>query len=98
MAGVVIENLPWQKFIERYDRPGILFYIDPPYWDNEDDYGKRLQPRAVRGRWRKCSAGLKGASFCIYTRFKGSLRRFQWFGWRRSIVSIRSVGMVIANP
>jgi DNA adenine methylase len=45
MAGVVIENLPWRRFIERYDRPGTLFYLDPPYWGNEDDYG-----RAVFGR------------------------------------------------
>ncbi len=29
MAGVIIENLPWRRFIERYDRPGTLFYLDP---------------------------------------------------------------------
>jgi DNA adenine methylase len=45
MAGVVIENLPWQKLIERYDRPGALFYLDPPYWGNEDDYGKDVFSR-----------------------------------------------------
>ncbi len=39
MAGVVIECLPWRSFIERYDRPGMLFYLDPPYWGNETDYG-----------------------------------------------------------
>jgi DNA adenine methylase len=42
MAGVVIENLPWQNFISRYDRPGMLFYLDPPYWGNEEDYGKAI--------------------------------------------------------
>jgi DNA adenine methylase len=40
LAGVVIERLPWEAFIRRYDRPGMLFYLDPPYWGNEDDYGK----------------------------------------------------------
>lgn len=45
MAGVVIENLPWQKLIARYDRPGSLFYLDPPYWGNEDDYGKAVFTR-----------------------------------------------------
>ncbi|MGO7686629.1 DNA adenine methylase [Rhizobium ruizarguesonis] len=45
MAGVVIENLPWRRFIERYDRPGTLFYLDPPYWGNEDDYGRAVFSR-----------------------------------------------------
>ena len=39
LAGVTIENLPWQQFLDRYDRPGTLFYLDPPYWGNESDYG-----------------------------------------------------------
>ncbi len=39
LAGVVIERLPWQEFIERYDRPDALFYLDPPYFGSEGDYG-----------------------------------------------------------
>lgn len=39
LAGVVIENLDWADFIPRYDRPGTLFYLDPPYWGSEGDYG-----------------------------------------------------------
>ncbi len=42
LAGVVIENLDWLDFIDRYDRPGTLFYLDPPYYGNEGDYGKSL--------------------------------------------------------
>lgn len=42
LAGVIIENLDWPDFIDRYDRPGTLFYLDPPYWGCEDDYGKQL--------------------------------------------------------
>ncbi len=37
-----IENLPWRKVVEKYDRPHTLFYFDPPYYDCEDDYGKDL--------------------------------------------------------
>ncbi len=32
---VVIEHLPWQRCIERYDRPETLFLLDPPYWQTE---------------------------------------------------------------
>jgi DNA adenine methylase len=28
---VLIENLPWQEIIRRYDTPETLFYCDPPY-------------------------------------------------------------------
>ena len=39
LAGVVIECLPWADFVERYDSPTTLFYLDPPYWGSETDYG-----------------------------------------------------------
>ncbi|MGD1156524.1 MAG: DNA adenine methylase [Terriglobia bacterium] len=29
---VQIECLPYEEIIRRYDRPGTLFYLDPPYW------------------------------------------------------------------
>lgn len=32
---VVIEHLPWQECIARYDRPETLFLLDPPYWQTE---------------------------------------------------------------
>jgi len=35
LAGAYIENLPWQKCLEMYDRPHTLFYMDPPYWETE---------------------------------------------------------------
>lgn len=39
LAGVVIECLPWAEFLRRYDSAGTLFYLDPPYFGSEDDYG-----------------------------------------------------------
>lgn len=45
LAAVTIECLPWEKFIPRYDRPGMLFYLDPPYWGSETDYGKAMFSR-----------------------------------------------------
>lgn len=35
LANATIEHLDWKKVIEKYDRPGTLFYCDPPYWQTE---------------------------------------------------------------
>jgi DNA adenine methylase len=40
---VVIERLPYNEFIIRYDRPGTLFYLDPPYFGCETDYGDQFE-------------------------------------------------------
>jgi len=41
MRGVIIENLSYETIFDRYDRPGTLFYLDPPY--------------AVETRSKKCA-------------------------------------------
>ena len=46
LQSVVIERLPYADFIRRYDRSGALFYLDPPYWACETDYGKGVFTRA----------------------------------------------------
>ncbi|HVY33076.1 MAG TPA: DNA adenine methylase [Caulobacteraceae bacterium] len=46
LAGVVIERLEFADFIRRYDRPGTLFFIDPPYWGCEADYGEGMFSKA----------------------------------------------------
>jgi DNA adenine methylase len=35
LSRVVIEQLPWQACMTRYDRPETLFFLDPPYWQTE---------------------------------------------------------------
>jgi DNA adenine methylase len=45
LSGVIIERLPWSSFLARYDRPGTLFYLDPPYYGTEDFYGHDLFDR-----------------------------------------------------
>lgn len=61
LSGVVIENLDWLDFINRYDRAGTLFYLDPPYWGGEDDYGKALFGReqfaAMADRLKRLQGG-----------------------------------------
>lgn len=39
LASVVIERLRWNDFMTRWDRSGMLFYCDPPYYGSEGDYG-----------------------------------------------------------
>lgn len=56
LSGVVIENLDWLDFIGRYDRPGTLFYLDPPYWASEDDYGRGM---FIRGDFQRMADRLR---------------------------------------
>lgn len=60
LAGVVIEQLSWDVLLRRYDRPQTLFYLDPPYWGNEDDYGTGVFCRADFERMAAILGGLKG--------------------------------------
>jgi len=46
LAAVTIERLPFGDFIRRYDRPEMLFYLDPPYHGCERDYGPGVFDRA----------------------------------------------------
>lgn len=60
LAGVVTEQLPFEQFIARYDRPGMLFYLDPPYWGCETDYGADVFIRADFARLAAQLAGARG--------------------------------------
>ncbi|GAB5502774.1 MAG: DNA adenine methylase [Pyruvatibacter sp.] len=62
LSGVVIERKPFADLLTLYDRPETLFYLDPPYFGNETDYGKDVfsrddftaladQLRGIKGRF-----------------------------------------------
>lgn len=60
LTGVYIECLPYQDFITRYDRPNTLFYLDPPYWSCENDYGKGIFSKGDFDELAKLLNGIKG--------------------------------------
>ena len=60
LAGVSIERLHWQKFLDRYDRPGTLLYLDPPYWGCTDDYGADVFSEADFGALRDALGAING--------------------------------------
>lgn len=60
LAAVTIERLHWFDFLDRWDRDYGLFYLDPPYWGSESDYGAGLFGRDDFPRMAKQLARLQG--------------------------------------
>lgn len=52
--------LDWEVFLGRFDRPWTLFYLDPPYWGHEKDYGKGIFSRDDFARMAEILSGIKG--------------------------------------
>ncbi len=57
---MTIEDLDYKDFVRRYDRPGTLFYLDPPYYGCEKDYGKSIFTREDFSRLAVLLKDLKG--------------------------------------
>lgn len=60
LSRVYIENAHFEKVLTRFDRPTTFFYLDPPYYRCEDDYGKGIFSREDFGRLRDILTNLKG--------------------------------------
>ncbi|MFZ5725557.1 MAG: DNA adenine methylase [Pseudomonadota bacterium] len=60
LCGVDVERLPYAELIARYDTPGTLFYLDPPYFGTEEYYGKGIFSRADFGLLRDILDGIEG--------------------------------------
>jgi len=86
LASVSIERMPWSDFIARYDRPGTLFYLDPPYFGNEGDYGEGMFERADFERMAEQLRGLRGR-FILSLNDRPEVRRiFDGFAFREEDV------------
>jgi DNA adenine methylase len=60
LSQVFIENRPYSQVIKQADRETTFFYVDPPYWDCEDMYGKGLFSKADFTALRDQLAAAKG--------------------------------------
>ena len=60
LTGVTIERLPYAAFIGRYDTPGTLFFLDPPYLGSEADYGAGVFSAADFAALRDLLGGIQG--------------------------------------
>jgi DNA adenine methylase len=60
LARVTIERLSWDELIPRYDLPDALFYLDPPYYGSEGDYGRGLFDRSHFARMAALLESIKG--------------------------------------
>lgn len=87
LAGVVVERLPWADFIRRYDREGTLFYLDPPYYGCEGDYGAGLFDRGQFEVMAEVLAGIKGR-FILSINDRPEVRRI-FAGFDMEAVGVR---------
>lgn len=98
LSSVKIERLPWADFIRRYDRPGTLFYLDPPYYGCENDYGQAMFDRDQFELMADQLANLKGR-FVLSLNDHPEVRRiFAGFDFREESVLYTMAGMDKAKP
>ncbi|MBE0552386.1 MAG: DNA adenine methylase [Rhodobacteraceae bacterium] len=97
LSRVVIECLDFGEFIRCYDSDGTLFYLDPPYWGSEGDYGKHLFSRQDFQRLADILTGIKGR-FVMSINDVPEIR--QIFGWARieEVQTTYTIGSKGAKP
>jgi DNA adenine methylase len=78
LAGVWIDCLGWEAFIERWDRPKTLFYLDPPYWGTEHYYGRGLFERSDFERLSAALQRLQGRFILSLNDVPEVRERFAW--------------------
>lgn len=60
LARVYIENKNYDDAIECFDRPETFFYLDPPYYGHERDYGDGIFCREDFGKLRDLLVNIRG--------------------------------------
>jgi site-specific DNA-adenine methylase len=71
-----VENMDFQKVVEKYDSPTTYFYMDPPYWKTENYYSNHDFDRNDHERLANTLKGIKGKFSLSYYEFK---QLHDWF-------------------
>jgi DNA adenine methylase len=98
LAGVWIECLPWQDFLVRWDRPGTLFYLDPPYWGTEHFYGRGLFGREEFQQLSDALRGLQGRFILSLNDVPEVRELFAWATIEAVTLSYQAAGGAKTKP
>ena len=79
LSGVTVTCMDFAAFIARVDRPDTLFYLDPPYWGCEGDYGRALFSRERFEEMAAVLAGLQGRFILSLNDVPGVRETFRQF-------------------
>ncbi|EEW26728.1 DNA adenine methylase [Rhodobacter ferrooxidans] len=97
LSGVTVTCLDFAEFIRRVDRPEVLFYLDPPYWGCEADYGKALFSRERFEGLAAVLGALKGRFILSLNDVKGVRETFAGFEFRE-VKTTYTIGAGGASP
>lgn len=64
-----VENLDFQKVIEKYDSPKTFFYTDPPYYNTENYYSKHMFTSETHERLANTLKSIEGKFGLSYYEF-----------------------------
>ena len=97
LSGVTITCLDFAEFLRRVDRPDALFYLDPPYWGCESDYGKLLFSRARFEELATSLGALKGRFILSLNDVQGVRETFAGFRFQE-VKTTYTIGAKGAQP
>jgi len=97
LTSVTIENLDWSTFITRYDAIAALFYLDPPYWGCEDDYGHGLFDQGQFQKMAEQLAGIAGKAIVSLNNTPGVRQTFSAFRMETADL-VYSIGQASGGP
>lgn len=81
LQGVTIECLDYRECIQRYDSPGTLFFIDPPYLHAEGYYGEKNFSLDDHQALAKMLSMVKGV--VMVTHYQNGLYDELYEGWHK---------------